>query len=221
MNMIKNLSVNICKKYPDFKRTPEKDWRFDWGGYERYYDYKGLEIGTTRAEGVTRLDIYPDLSGVEFTDDEWFAAGGRELTTLKGEEIDLDELIENCEKILALIPALDEKARNDVPDMFGVLLRIVEEKGLIENAIYKARTELKWWTLDKWELENARHFMQDLEKDLAELKGIVFEDLSRREKKRMFDRVAEYNYVVINEGDYSLRRLVEITDESNAAVDEK
>ena len=156
MNMIKNLSKNVVKKYPDFHLREDLNF-VDDGSHFRGFDYKGLPITTLRTEDTTYCDIRVDyLRGNEFTWTEWFEAGGYELTNeFNGvSEIDLDKLIENCEKCLALVDELNEKARTEELDMSNVIHRLVDEQQMLANFIEYAKKNLNWWNLSKYDIRS-------------------------------------------------------------------
>ena len=151
--MIKNLSKNVVKADSRFHLREDLNFTDD-GNRFRGFDYKGLPITTLRADGETYCSIRVDYLDNQFTYQEWMETKEYKLADeFNGvEEIDLDELIENCERILAKVEEMNEHCKAEVLDMTPVVERLRYEQNMLTAVIEEAKTSVRWWELDQWQM---------------------------------------------------------------------
>ena len=217
--MIKNLSKNTCKKYPDFHIREDLNFEDD-GNHFRGFDYKGLPITTLRSENLTYCSIRIDyLRDNEFTWQEWHEAGGNAIADEFNccDEIDLDKLIVNCEKCFQLINELNEKARTEELDMSRVVNRLLDEYQMLHNFIEKVKKNLHWWNLDKYDIDIASRYTKSLINTEDKIRTLLFstkvEELSRKEKKHMIENLENYGYVEFRLTNFYVEQLEKMMNE--------
>lgn len=220
MKMVKNLSKVIVRNYEGFNLREDLNFSDD-GNYFRGFDYKGLPITTLRSniDGTTYLTIRVDYLDNEFTWEDWRAT---EEYNLEDEfngvsEFDLDKLIENCEKIIAKVNELNEKARNEVINMDEVETRILEEAEMIEATVEYAKENLKWWNLRDYYLKEAKEYIKRLMEKHDRMLEEDLEKMDNRRKKEMVQRLEKYGYVYVKEDDFYITQLKKFIEESQAA----
>ena len=112
--MVKNLSKVIVKNYEGFNLREDLNFSDDGNNF-RGFDYKGLPITTLRSnvDGCVYLSIRVDYLDNDFTYYDWMETEEYKLANeFNGvREFDIDKLIENCERIIAKVNELNEKAR--------------------------------------------------------------------------------------------------------------
>lgn len=220
MKMVKNLSKVIVRNYEGFNLREDLNFSDD-GNYFRGFDYKGLPITTLRSniDGITYLTIRVDYLDNEFTWEDWRAT---EEYNLEDEfngvsEFDLDKLIENCEKIIAKVNELNEKARNEVINMDEVETRILEEAEMIEATVEYAKENLKWWNLKDYYLKEAKEYIKRLMEKHDRMLEEDLEKMDNRRKKEMVQRLEKYGYVYVKEDDFYITQLKKFVEESQVA----
>lgn len=184
MKMVKNLSKVIVRNYEGFNLREDLNFSDD-GNYFRGFDYKGLPITTLRSniDGTTYLSIRVDYLHNEFTWEDWSSTEEYKLEDeFNGvSEFDLDKLIENCEKIIAKVNELNEKARNEVINMDEVETRILEEAEMIEVVVEYTKENLKWWNLRDYYLTKAKEYIKRL---MEKHDRMLEEDLEKMDNRR-------------------------------------
>lgn len=220
MKMVKNLSKVIVKNYEGFNLREDLNFSDD-GNYFRGFDYKGLPITTLRSniDGITYLTIRVDYLDNEFTWEDWRAT---EEYNLEDEfngvsEFDLDKLIENCEKIIAKVNELNEKARNEVINMDEVETTKRLEAKMIEATVEYAKENLKWWNLRDYYLKQAKEYVKRLMEKHDKMLEEDLEKMDNRRKKEMIQRLEKYGYVYVKEDDFYITQLKKFVEESQAA----
>lgn len=212
MTKIKNLNKNIVKKYEDFHLREDLNVEDD-GNHFRGFDYKGLPITTLRTGDKTYLDIdIYYLDDIQFTWREWRETEESKLTgEFNGcDEVDLEKLIDNCERIIAKVNELNEMAKADVVDMTEVKKRLAVEYELIYRTVKDAKNDLKWWQLEKYDLNRAKdnmNYLIGIGNRIAKFNEFT---LSRRRKKELCEMLEEYGFVKLSENDSSVKNLKEM-----------
>lgn len=219
MKMVKNLSKVIVRNYEGFNLREDLNFSDD-GNYFRGFDYKGLPITTLRSniDGTTYLSIRVDYLHNEFTWEDWRATEEYKLEDeFNGvSEFDLDKLIENCEKIIAKVNELNEKARNEVINMDEVETRIIKEAEMIEAVIEYTKENLKWWNLRDYYLKEAKEYIKRLMEKHGRMLEEDLEKMDNRRKKEMVQRLEKYGYVHAKEDDFYITQLKKFVEESQA-----
>lgn len=184
MTTITNLNKNICKAGIGFNLREDLNFTDD-GNRFRGFDYKGLPITTCRSDGETYLAIRVDyLEGKAFTVKEWMATEEYHLANeFNGvDEIDLEKLIDNCERIIAKVAEMNEKAEAEEIDMTDVknkvALRIFRE----ENALEMLKN-VRWWEMKDYDLHHLKMCADGLTRDIEYLRSFDFDKMSRVLKK--------------------------------------
>lgn len=210
--MIKNLNKNLMKKDSRFQTREDLDFRDDGLQY-RGYEYKGLPITTCRHGGETFCDIRVDYLHNNFTWKEWSETEEYHLADAfcGVEEIDLDMLIDYCEKILVKVEELNEKAAKEELDLSGVINRLKYEKKMLDEVIEEAKTSVKWWVLDVWDLKYVKNAFDGAVRSVDEIARLIsdIEKLDIKQKRYHYQRFEEGGYVKVKENDYYITRLKE------------
>lgn len=183
MTIIKNLSKTIVSKNPNFHVREDLNFSDD-GNRFRGFDYKGMPITTLRADNETYLSIRVDYLHNNFTYNEWM---GTEEWKLADEfngvsEIDLDKLIDNLEKVIAKVDAMNKAAETESIDMTDVKGKAASQVKKIDAAINKAKS-IDWWKMQDYELRQIKDYMTSLVRDKLCLINTDFDNLSIRDKK--------------------------------------
>ena len=228
MKMIKNLSKAIVRNYEGFNLREDLNFSDD-GNFFRGFDYKGLPITTLRSnkDNTTYLSIRDDYliydEVFEFTKEEWNQTEESKLTwEFNGvSEFDLDELIDICEKILAKMNELNEKAKNDTEiDMSAVKVQLYDERTNLGIRLYNIKKSLEWWNLSEYELKSAGRYIKYLDRDLDRMNEIEesIKTMTRKEKKELVDRLEKYGYIKFNneKPGFYMEELEEMASKSRA-----
>lgn len=215
-NMIKNLSVYTTRANSNFHLREDLNFSDD-GNYFRGFDYKGLPITTLRSGNETYCHVRVDYMKNKFAYREWMKTPEYKLADeFNGvSEIDLDKLIDNCEKILAKVAEMNERAENEVLDMTFVLARLEEEYDMVEKFIEEAKTSVKWWTLEPYQLKSLKESFDWEIKDLNRISDLIVAiETKTLEKERERYYYAFFNdcgYVVKKDMDgYGARKIKEV-----------
>lgn len=214
MKMIKNLSKNVVKMNPNFHVREDLNFSDD-GNRFKGFDYKGLPITTLRSENITYCSVRVDYLHNDFTYNEWSKTAEYRLEDeFNGvSEIDLGKLVENCERIIAKVEELNEKANNEVLDMSDVLEQLRAEYRDGQNFAEDVKTGLKWWNLSDYELKYAKMYFTGLNNSLNRICRLLEEiengTMVRKQKKSLIESLEKYGYVVIRENDFYIRELKE------------
>lgn len=218
MKMVKNLSKVIVKNYEGFNLREDLNFSDD-GNHFRGFDYKGLPITTLRSnvEGCVYLSIRVDYLDNDFTYYDWMETEEYKLANeFNGvSEFDIDKLIENCERIIAKVNELNEKARNEAIDTTDVEEEIHAEAKMIEEAIEYVKANLKWWNLKDGYLKMAKDYMNSLIKKQEMMLSKDVKKMSNREKKEMVRSLEKYGYVYVKENDFYIIELKDYVEKSN------
>ena len=212
--MIKNLGKNVVKNYPDFHIREDLNFTDD-GNRFKGFDYKGLPITTLRTDGTTYLSIREDyVEDRQYTWREWHATEEHYLTDeFNGvEEIDLNKLIENCEKIISKMDELNNAVKDKHPDLTKVNEQLVKEKKMIDDFVETVKRELKWWTLERYKLSSASRYLSSLELKSSEIKRMLdgTENMDRKRKQELVENLEAYGYIVEHEDGFYIKELNEL-----------
>ena len=215
MKMIKNLSVYTVRANSNFHLREDLNFSDD-GNYFRGFDYKGLPITTLRTGNDTYCSVRVDYLDNKFAYREWMNTEEYRLADeFNGvSEIDLDKLVENCEKILAKVAELNEKAENEVLDMTKVIERLKEEHEMVSTFIEEAKASVKWWTLEPYQLKSLKESFDWIVRDLDRITDLWKEaetgTMDSKQQRRIYAFFNEYGYVKVKAMDsYSVQRIRE------------
>lgn len=211
MTLIKNLNKNIVKKNIGFNLREDLNFSDD-GNYFRGFDYKGLPITTLRSDDITYLSVRVDYLNKTFTFDDWRKTEEYKLEDeFNGvSEVDLDKLIDNCERILAKVAELEEKAQNEVIDMTPVKERAHEEIALIDETADEVKANLKWWELDSYKLRYAQDYLKSLLNYKKWLTDEYLDGFSQAQKRSAVQRLNNYGYVQLKADNFYIEQLKEM-----------
>ena len=205
MAKIKNLSKNVVKADNRFHLREDLNFTDD-GNRFRGFDYKGLPITTLRADGYVYCSIRVDYLDNKFTYQEWADTEEYKLADeFNGEcEIDLDKLIENCEKILAKVNEMNERCDAEVLDMTKVVVRLEQEQKMLTQVIEEAKTSVKWWELKQWDMNRVRDAFDSTVKEIARIENTIkgIETLDKKRARYFVKHLEKYGYVISNGGYY-------------------
>lgn len=210
-NTIKSLTKANAEKY-GFEVREDLNFEDD-GNHFRGFSYKGLPITQCRSQGETFLAIRVDYLNSEnsFTWKEW-----RETAEYKLEdefngcsEINVEKLIDNCERIIAKIAELNAKTKDEVVDTAKVEEKLAEEIKYAESVVENFKANFKWYEVDGYKLKSLADYCKSEIKNIEGCKNKLSEisKLSRKAKKEMIDKLNEYGYVSIREDDFYLREM--------------
>ena len=206
-NMIKNISKNTVKANSNFHVREDLNFSDD-GNRFRGFDYKGLPITTLRADDRTYLSVRWDYMDNDFTVKEWMQTEESMLADeFNGcDAVDLDKLIDNCERIIKKIAELNEKASGEVIDMTDVKDRVKEHIQKIDAAFMSAKN-INWWELDKYRMGWVAESMRSLIKERNMLENTDFDMLPNYSKKQWKERACgEHAYLP---GQWDIKRIKE------------
>ena len=209
MKMITGLTkANI--KGTGIELAPEHDFTDD-GNRFRGFIYKGMVMTQCRADGMCYLAIRVDYLDNAFTFKEWM---NTEEYMLEDEfngvsQFDLDKLIENLEKIIAKVNEMNEAASKEEIDMTEVIAKANDEIKFLETFLNFAKSNIKWWELNKWDLQSTGDAMKSLISRLDAAKSIDFNALERVQKMKYIESLRDSHYVVINEKGYYIEKINE------------
>jgi len=213
MKTIKNLSKNTVKANIGFNLREDLNFSDD-GNYFRGFDYKGMPITTLRADGITYLSVRVDYLNNQFTFEDWSNTEEYMLADeFNGvEEIDLDKLIENCERIIAKVAELNKKAEEEEVDMEPVVEMLKDEKEQIETLLENAK-QIKWWELEGYSLKSIQRAYKGL-LDYAKridrkISGIENHTMTVKEARQMAQGANKYGYIEYRKDNYWARELRE------------
>ena len=208
MKMIKNLNMNIVKKNIGFNRREDLDFEDD-GNHFKGYDYKGLPITTLRSGGYTFLAVREDYLDNNFTFDDWRETEEYELTDEFNycSEVDLDKLIENCERIMKKIDEMNKQVASEEIDTSEAEERIAEEIILVKSLINDVKMNLEWWNLRDFDLKRAANMLRSEERTLKRLQDLDFDSMKIKQKRDIVQNCRKNGYVEFKEDDYYAREL--------------
>lgn len=203
MTIIKNLSKAITVKNPNFHVREDLNFSDD-GNRFRGFDYKGMPITTLRSDNMTYLTVRVDYLHTSFTHKEWMET---EEFRLEDEfngvtEIDLDKLIENLERIIAKVDAMNKAAESESVDMTDVKAKATAQIEKMEAAIAKAK-KINWWEKPDYELRQIKDYMTSLLRQKEKLEKTDFDNLEIRAKK-------EWKQRSTMDGDWYIQRINEL-----------
>lgn len=220
MKMVKNLSKAIVKNYEGFNLREDLNF-VDDGNHVRGFDYKGLPITTLRsnANDCVYLLIRVDYLDNDFHYEDWMDTEeyklAREFNGVS--EFDLDKLIENCERIIAKVNELNEKARNEVIDTTEVEEAIQAEAKMVEEAIEYVIANLKWLNLKDGYLKMTKDYIFKLIDRQEMILGKDVKQMPNKDKKELVRKLEKYGYVYTKENDFYIRELKKYVEMSNEA----
>lgn len=220
MKMVKNLSKVIVKNYEGFNLREDLNFSDD-GNHFRGFDYKGLPITTLRSKVDDRvyLSIRVDYLDNDFCYQDWMETEEYKLANeFNGvSEFDIDKLIENCERIIAKVNELNEKARNEVIDTTDVEEAISVEAKMIEENIEYVKANLEWWNLEYGALKLVKHYMSILIDRQEMILSKDVKQMDNKRKKELVYKLEKYGYVYVKENDFYIRELKKFVKKSNEA----
>lgn len=202
MKMISALTkANI--KNTGIELAPEHDFTDD-GNRFRGFIYKGMVMTQCHADGTCFLSIRVDYQDNQFTWNEWSKTEEYKLEDkFNGvSSFDLDELIENLEKIIAKVNEMNENASKEEIDTSKIEAILFHEITAREKFIETVKTSLKWWELNEYDLKSARRYLGSLMNELDNTKKIDFNKLDRRTKKTYVERLTDRGYVALHKDYY-------------------
>ena len=210
--MIKNLSVYTTRANENFHLREDLNF-YDDGNYFRGFDYKGLPITTLRTGNDTYCSVRVDYLDNKFVFSEWMETPEYKLADeFNGvSEIDLDKLVENCEKILAKVSELNDRAENEVLDMTPVLQRLDDEAAMINKLLEEARTSVKWWEVDTWSIKYVKEAYDSLEKQIERIADLEYNirnnTIDKKRARHYLQTVKKWGYVIFREDGYEADRI--------------
>lgn len=218
MKMVKNLSKVIVKNYEGFNLREDLNFS-DNENHFRGFDYKGLPIITVRSkiDNCVYLSVRVDYLNNDFTVQDWMETEEYDLAhEFNGvSEFDIDKLIENCERIIAKVNELNEKARNEVIDTTDVEEAISVEAKMIEESIEYVKANLEWWNLEYGALKLVKHYMSILIEKQEMLLRKDVKQMDNKRKKELVYKLEKYGYVYVKENEFYIRELKKFVKESN------
>ena len=207
MKMITGLTkANI--RNTGIELSPEHDFTDD-GNRFRGFIYKGIPMTQCRADGECYLSIRIDYLDNQFTWKEWSKTNEYKLEDkFNGvSEFDMEELIENLEKIIAKRDEMNAKASAEEIDMTEITRKVFKEIQDRSQFIYQVQTTLKWWKLREYDLRNAGRYLDSLIKELDKVKAINFNDLDRVDKMKYVESLRDYGYVCMDPNGFYVKQL--------------
>lgn len=220
MKMVKNLSKAIVKNYEGFNLREDLNF-VDDGNHFRGFDYKGLPITTLRSRVDDRvyLSIRVDYLDNDFCYEDWMDTEEYKLSNeFNGvSEFGIDKLIENCERIIAKVNELNEKARNEVIDTTKVEEAIQAEAKMIEEFIEYVKSNLKWWNIKDYSFYFVKDYMNRLTKKQEMILSKDIKQMPNKDKKELVRRLERCGYVYTEENDFYILTLKEYVKKSNEA----
>lgn len=214
MKMIKNLNKNLVKADSRFHLREDLNFADD-GSLFRGFDYKGLPIVTLREDGITYCSIRVSYLDNKFTSYEWDETEESKLENkfIGVDEIDLDKFIETCEKIIAKVNELNDKCENEILDMNKVLARLEYECLFIEMILNKAKRELKWWELDKWDFDCVKGHYNSLSMDYNRcvklIESIKDGSMDKKKQRHCYKKLEKYGHIEVFKDEMSVRNLMD------------
>lgn len=208
--MVKNLTVANIKKYDGFERREDLDFADD-GNRFRGFSYKGMPITTLRSnsDNTTYLSIRVDYLENEFTYNEWIETEEYALchkyNGVAG--FDMDELIEDLEKVIAKVKEMNKKARNEVIEMKDIVkleVRLNEEIGMAESVINLAKRNFKWYEASEFEMKQMMEYFNIVNKNIESAKSLHFRKMENKDFRFWKERLEKYGYLKLKEDNYFL-----------------
>ena len=210
MKMVKNLTVANIKKYDGFERREDLDFTDD-GNRFRGFSYKGMPITTLRSnlDNTTYLSIRVDYLENEFTYNEWMETEEWSLCHKYNgvAEFDMDELIEDLERIIAKVKEMNKKARNEVIEMKDIVkleVRLNEEIGMAESVINLAKRNFKWYEASEWEMKQMMKYFNNVTRNIENAKSLHLRKMELKEFKIWKEKLEKHGYLKFKEDDYFL-----------------
>ena len=212
-NTIKSLTKANAAKY-GFEVREDLDFNDD-GNHFRGFAYKGLQITQCRSQGETYLAIRVDYLNSEnsFTYEEW---RNTEECRLANEfngcsEVNVEKLVENCERIIAKINELNNQVKDEVIDVSELSCKAIDEIFYAQSVVDDFKANYKWYERNEYEVKRLSRYLKSMidEIDRAKAKVNTMTSLSRKEKKELVERFKNYEYVVIKADDFYLKEMKE------------
>lgn len=209
--MAKKMVTGLTKaniRNTGIELSPEHDFTDD-GNRFRGFIYKGIPMTQCRADGECYLAIRIDYLDNQFTWKEWSKTNEYKLEDkFNGvSEFDMEELIENLEKIIAKRDEMNAKASAEEIDMTEITRKVFKEIQDRSQFIYQVQTTLKWWKLREYDLRNAGRYLESLIKELDKVKAINFNDLDRVDKMKYVESLRDYGYVCMDPNGFYVKQL--------------
>lgn len=209
VKMVKNLTKANIRNIEGMARREDLDFHDDGNNF-RGFSYKGMPITTLRSGDLTYLSIRVDYLENNFTFKEWMMTEEFALTEkFNGVyEFDVNELIENLEKVIAKVNEMNEEAAKDNLDMTEVAKKLKEEIQMATKVLEDAKENFKWYEVESpFTLSNMIKYIKYITNDINYLMSIDVNNLSIREKKEMIERLKKYDYVRICRDNYFLKEI--------------
>lgn len=210
MKMVKNLTLANIKNIEGMIRREDLDFSDD-GNKFRGFEYKGMPITTLRSEDITYLSIRWDYLDNEFTGNEWHKTEEYELChKFNGvSEFDIDELVENLEKVIVKVKELNDRVKDEEIDTTVIEQVLLNEIDMVEDIIEDFKENFVWWEVEAYKLSVYRATMESLEQQISKAKQKDFNSLSRKEKKSLVEFYENYGYVEFKKDSIFLTRMKE------------
>ena len=182
----------------------------DDGNNFRGFSYKGMPITTLRSDNTTYLSIRVDYLNNEFTYNEWMNANEYKLcNAFNGvHEFDIDELIENLEKIIAKVAEMNEAAKNEEIDVTLIKKTLENEIIYAEQVVKNFKNNFKWYEATPYEINGFIEYLKCQEREIELAKQTNFDVLERREIKQYIERLNKYGYVRVKKDGYFLSLML-------------
>lgn len=211
MKIVKNLSKANIRHYEGFEVREDLNFSDD-GNYFRGFSYKGMPITTCRSGEYVYLAIRVDYLYNEFTFGEWHKTEESKLCDkFNGvKEFDMDELIENLEKVIAKVDEMNEVAGKEEIDMTAVKAAIANEIVYAENVIENFKKNFKWYESSIHSLKNLVEYLHCVERNVKEVKVELenIDDMSRKKKQMLVEMLTNHGYAKLNKDGFYLKELV-------------
>ena len=150
-----------------------KDYDFeDDGNHFHGFIYKGMPMTQCycKKDGTVYLCIRVDYLNNNFTYKEWMATEEYYLCDkFNGvSEFDIEELVENLEKVIAKVDEMNVSASVDQNDLMNVKNAVLEEVDKIQKYIDKdVKINFKWWAIPEYRLSIISRYMKTLEEKIG------------------------------------------------------
>lgn len=209
MKMVKNLSKANIRKFDGFERREDLDF-VDDGNFFRGFSYKRMPITTHRSGDTTYLCVRVDYLENSFTYKAWMETAEWSLCDkFNGvSELDIDELVENLEAIIAKVAGMNEAVENEDIDMSEVKARICEEVKMASESVEKFKASFVWYEANRYVLGNMAHYLKATIDKIARMNECDIDALDNKSKKEMVERLRDYGYVAFKSDDFYISEMM-------------
>ncbi len=183
----------------------------DDGSYFRGFCYKGMPMTQCRSEGTCYLAIRVDYLNNEFTYDDWHKTAEYSLCNKYNgvNSFDIEELIQDVEKIIAKVDELNTAAMNEVIDTAPLREAMEREIAYHESIVEAFKATFKWYKASSYELKSLADYLKSEESNIARTKEAIneIESRSHRVKKEMTQRLEKYGYVALEDNGFYISQM--------------